>query len=146
MRNFKIYPDGAGLGTRHSSGKIFSPFIQNDEATQIWQYSRLCCWKGSHIAGKGAELSKLQQEDFDATFRISQKWVRSTTQLPKYDPLSLQLPYENFIEAEIMYTKKILFYGLIFSKILFIVNLWYCKNFIQSEKKKPELFHHIAAC
>jgi len=145
MRNFKIYPDGTGLGTRHSSGKIFSPFIQNDEATQIWQYSRLCCWKGSHIARKGAELSKLQQEDFDATFRISQKWVRSPTQLPKYDPLSLQLPYENFIEAEIMYTKKILFYGLIFSKILFIVNLWYCKNFIQSEKK-PELFHHIAAC
>lgn len=56
-------------------------------------------------------------------------------QLPKYDPLLLWIHYENFIEAEIMYTKKIQFYSLLFSEILFIVNLWYCKNFIQSKIK-----------
>lgn len=94
---------------------------------------------------KGPNFPNFNKRTLTQRSEKSQKWVRSITQLPKYDPLSLQLPYENFIEAEIMYTKKILFYGLIFSKILFIVNLWYCKNFIQSEKK-PELFHHIAAC
>jgi len=48
---------------------------------------------------RGRTFPKLQQEDFDTPFGKSESVARPSC---RNTTLSLQIPYENFIEAEIM--------------------------------------------
>jgi len=112
--------------------KIFIPFTQNDEAAKIWQYSRLCWWQGSHIARKGPNFSESSTRGLWHTVR--KKRVCRETQLPKYDPLLANPPWKLYWSRNYV-TKKIQFYGLIFSKSFLLLIYQHCKHFIQSEKK-----------
>jgi len=118
--------------------KIFIPFTQNDEAAKIWQYSRLCWWQGSHIARKGPNFSKSSTRGLWHTVR--KKRVCRETQLPKYDPLLANPPWKLYWSRNYV-TKKIQFYGLIFSKSFLLLIYQHCKHFIQSEKKSPKCFN-----
>jgi len=70
----------------------------------------------SHCSKKGAELF---QTSTRGLWHFTENSKSESGPSCRNTTLSLWIHYENFIEAEIMYMKKIQFYSLIFSEILF---------------------------